>query len=72
MITWYSCSLTKPITMPRVEIIKTLSKELLDEGADVNAQSGHYGDALRTASLRGHISCRLRLKIPLERQEGDI
>ncbi|CAF9919999.1 MAG: hypothetical protein ALECFALPRED_001401 [Alectoria fallacina] len=35
-------------------IMKTLSKELLDEGADVNAQSGHDGNALRAASLRGH------------------
>ena len=35
-------------------IMKTLSKELLDEGADFNAQSGHDGNALRAASLRGH------------------
>ena len=67
MITWCSCSLTKPIPTPRVEIMKTLSKELLDEGADVNAQSEYYGEALRTASLRRHISCWLRLKIPLKK-----
>jgi ankyrin repeat protein len=29
-------------------------KMLLDKGADVNAQGGHYGNALQVASARGH------------------
>jgi ankyrin repeat protein len=29
-------------------------KLLLDMGADVNAQSGYYGNALQAASYRGH------------------
>jgi hypothetical protein len=27
---------------------------LLDQGADVNAQGGHYGSALQAASAEGH------------------
>jgi hypothetical protein len=27
---------------------------LLDKGAEVNAQGGRYGNALRAASFRGH------------------
>ncbi|KAF2025942.1 ankyrin, partial [Setomelanomma holmii] len=27
---------------------------LVEEGADVNAQGGHYGNALQAASVRGH------------------
>jgi ankyrin repeat protein len=27
---------------------------LLDRGADINTQGGHYGNALRAASMRGH------------------
>jgi ankyrin repeat protein len=29
-------------------------KLLLDKGANVNAQSGHYGNALQAASIYGH------------------
>jgi ankyrin repeat protein len=31
-------------------------KLLLDAGANVNAQGGHYGNALQAASLPGHES----------------
>jgi hypothetical protein len=32
----------------------TITRLLLDKGADVNAQGGYYGNALQAASLRGH------------------
>jgi hypothetical protein len=31
---------------------------LVDKGADVNAQGGAYGNALQTASYRGHEAAR--------------
>ncbi|EXM13147.1 hypothetical protein FOTG_18391 [Fusarium oxysporum f. sp. vasinfectum 25433] len=36
--------------MGNVEVVRLL----LDEGADVNAQGGEYGNALQVALLRGH------------------
>lgn len=32
----------------------SIVKHLLDRGADVNIQGGHYGNALQAASFRGH------------------
>jgi ankyrin repeat protein len=32
----------------------TVARLLLDAGADVNAQGGHYGNALQAASAKGH------------------
>ena len=56
MITWCSYSLTKPIPTPRVEIMKRLSKELLDKGADVKAQSGPFGECSASGvSKRSHL-----------------
>ena len=34
--------------------LRGVVKMLLDAGADVNAQGGEYGNALQTASSRGH------------------
>ena len=34
--------------------LANLAEEFLNEGADINAQVGHYGYALQTASARGH------------------
>ncbi|KAI0603596.1 Ank-2 multi-domain protein, partial [Pyrenophora tritici-repentis] len=33
---------------------RTITRLLLDAGADVNAQGGRFGNALQAASLRGH------------------
>ena len=38
-------------------------QRLLEEGADVNAQGGHYDNALQTASDRGHGQIFQRLKL---------
>jgi hypothetical protein len=34
--------------------LSTVTKLLLDQGAEVNAQGGHYGNALQAASAEGH------------------
>ena len=36
------------------EGLQKVSEELLEMGADVNAQGGHYGNALQAASYNGH------------------
>lgn len=44
---------------PHLEMVSLFGHEvlvemLIDKGADVNAQDGHYGDALQAASVDGH------------------
>lgn len=34
--------------------LKYVAESLLNEGADVNAQGGYYGNVLQAASSRGH------------------
>jgi ankyrin repeat protein len=36
-------------------------QQLLEKGAEVNAQGGFYGNALQAASLRGHVEIVQRL-----------
>ena len=34
--------------------LANVAEGLIDEGADINAQSGHFGNALQAASIKGH------------------
>jgi hypothetical protein len=43
-----------PLYIAAEEGYNVVVQLLVDKGAEVNAQSGHYGNALRAASYRGH------------------
>ncbi|KAG9206091.1 hypothetical protein G6514_004812 [Epicoccum nigrum] len=47
-------SVATPLYYTALSGLATIAKLLLDKGADVNAQSGHYGNALHAASEGGH------------------
>jgi hypothetical protein len=47
-------SIATPLYYAALLGFSTVTRLLLDEGADINAQGGHYGNALQAASAGGH------------------
>jgi hypothetical protein len=54
-------SVPSPLYYASLEGLIELARQLLDKGADVNAQGGRYGNALQAASARGHDAIVQRL-----------
>jgi hypothetical protein len=48
-----SIRLPKPLYYASLEGLKHVTNTLISKGRDVNAQGGHYGNALQAASRRG-------------------
>jgi ankyrin repeat protein len=67
-------SVTAPLYYAALSGLNTITRLLLDQGAEVNTQGGRYGNALHAASLKGHkqvVQTLLKAGADIDAQSGD-
>ncbi|KAH5552913.1 hypothetical protein HBI25_177950 [Parastagonospora nodorum] len=67
-------SIAAPLYYAALLDLNTITRMLLDQGAEVNKQGGRYGNALHAASLRGHkriVQILIKAGAEVDAQNGD-